>query len=184
MRLTKAIKQQIINKIKEETITPRVEAWRERLAGACQDAADRLHDKKTLEWLQNAPPGGKSMLVTMGKVMPVMSDGQRISDPFRPGLSNWVSLERPVYNPGDMQHSYDLKVRNGIVLQEEINGIADEWAEVVPTIRAALNACNTVKQLNENYPDLFGYMPMKAEEPKKTLIVTNDKVKTVIDGLK
>lgn len=182
-RLTNAMREQVVDAFYRETITPRREAFEKKLTAACQKAADGLHPPKVKKWLDDMPKEAGNIISTLGSVLPCRDDGTNLRDIFKEG-SLWqtqfrISLPKPVYCPAGMQHSKDLVLPNGQALADELQSIYDDWRFLKSTLREALYACTTVKQLKEKYPVIAEKLPA-VEKQTKALAITQDAVAEAI----
>lgn len=174
-RLTNDMREDVLDKLKAETIGPRYDALRKELAAACQEAADRWHPPAVRKWLEAMPKAAKELIAIVGTVEPYVGKQNRLEDPFDEAYHLKISLPRPVFARDGRGWDTYVHLDNGANFQTRLEALHADWEQLRITASAALWGCNTVKQLQERFPDLAAKLP-KPEPKTKALTITPEKV--------
>jgi hypothetical protein len=186
MKLTKAIRQNMQSAILTKKFSPKIEKIRKRLSTIAQQTADNFYPKKIKDWIDAAPMGGLHSTTQI-----FLADGEDIFDHivFSPNAKNswskyYVALTKPikVLANDQYQEEFQVSAKNAKALKaitKELDAIAKDREATSEVLASALWACNTRKQLAEQYPELVSYLP-KIEKQTKALAVTSDAVKKIL----
>jgi len=189
MRLTKTIRNQTLDNLQKQIFQPKRQKLLDRYEAILQKVADSQYPAKVREWMASMPKeaqgafknldtahlrikNSEGRYTTVGHEIlregsPVKAywRGNRIGRPtprlFQDYSCNNLDLDK---SPAGLKAA--LKAMHTLVEQE---------LATRQTVMAALGACNTVKQLQENYPDLLKFLP-EPEVVTNLPAVTNDKV--------
>lgn len=187
MRLSNEIRNEVLQAAEEKLIVPRVEKLKEELAMIAQQIADNYYPPKTREWIEAAPDGG---VYTRGSVY-LSINGDTVKHVLfdqtgrRTPRSISISLKRPMaILAKDHYELSELELKGNHLKQakqiiKNLDALEKEREKQQSILRTALWACNTRKQLVDNYPDLVPYLPQMIQQTK-ALTVTNDQIKKVL----
>lgn len=185
MRLTIEIRTEVIETVLKKKINPKVEAAKNQLITITQQAADNRYPKKIRDWLAAAPKGGVSTRATfklkIGDELikhPLLNNGSH--RPFS------ISIKRAVPVTFEDAHDYALNLtpaqaKKARAVLEKLDRIQAEKAELIKTLKGALYACSTRKQLETTYPELAKYLP-KPKQQTQSLVVTREQVTAALEN--
>jgi len=185
MRLTKEIRNEVLDLAKTKIIKPKIDIIKKEIKEMAQIMADNFYPKKIQEWIDASPKGGlfqkSTFEIKMGegslehKLLNSVIYGR--SRPYDVSIKSIKVLNQDEYNEKLNPSKKQLKRLNEII--KLLNDIQEEKTVLHNTLVSALWGCNTRKQLIENYPDLEKYLPAPTKQ-SKVLTITNEDVKKVL----
>lgn len=194
MRLTNEMRDEALNTVWWEKLEPRVAAIREKLKTIARAVADRRYPDDVKAWMKQGPVGafhakGTFKLLLNDDVTVKHRLLQRGSGPpdYSVNYHTGARIEIPTIKVlAADEHLYELKL-NGREsyhvrrMLKTLDKLDTEWVAVKRTVAAALAACNSLKQVEEHYPDLLKYLPKtRAPAVTKALAITNNDVKEAL----
>ena len=184
MRLTKQIREDALSQVLTKKIKPQIDACKSQLTTLAKNAAYARYPKKVREWLAAAPEGGVSTRIMFCLRHP---NGSLVDHELLEGSR----YTRRRFSIGESIPVIAADAHNDELLltpaQEDrarkiltkMDSILKEKEEIVSTLKQALGACSTVKQLHDRYPELVKYLP-QIETQGTAIAITNDDVKRVL----
>jgi hypothetical protein len=192
------MRKEALNNVLAATINKRHKALLQQASAFVRKALLNTISKEVQEWLDSAPEGCRVDMV--GSLSIYMKpdpsrNEHRWDDPVAKQRAELVTDRYyssvtqisiiPVKIPPNYSHGYSVTLESKEELQawaalaKKFDKLAEDTKKVWTTVKAALEACTTVKQVEERYPDLVQYLPETAPRTK-ALAVTNVAVVRVL----
>ena len=194
MRLTKAIKQEIIDNIAFEEINPRKKKLEADIREQVQQAVNgffEAYPDNVKKWLLDAPKGCAS---TCNATSVVVHDNNDNGDEYIAFAVRHQNTERhyqsekrytleksipilysDINKAGTIYIHADSKIGKALMTLKEVKeSIEKDELSMTNTINSALNSCNTIAQLKKHYPDLNKYIPLPEPSTKPLAILSAD----------
>lgn len=165
MRLTKDMRQNIIDSIVAKAVNKKQDALIEEYRLILQQIADSKYPKEVKDWMDKAPKSIRNEAFnTTSSASLYYSDGSSVPVPFITNNHRGCSLKTPIKVLASDANSYkfiatkklDSKIK---VVVKKMNQLVEKRDHTRSTIRQAVYSCNTRKQLIELYPDLEEFVP-------------------------
>ena len=186
-RLTKAVKQLIVNAVVDKTIPHKYGPTVEAIHIEVRNYINNLYPKEIQAWIDKSPKGG---LQQRSKFQVYLTDwGDVYHKYFKPESRYRYYFTVPAKALLDKDRSENLlipkkhksyKVIRNLI--KELGKVEKQEEKLRETVWSALNACTTVKKLNTNYPDLVPFIPKSVNQANTALMVTNDQIAKVINS--
>lgn len=184
MRLTKEMREFVISRIVRKSTDGEIQRVRDDLQKIGRAAAEHVYGPKIRAWMEKAPEGA---LLHHNQVHLHDWQGNSLQHPAIGGRQYRgiaVTLEKPAPRLHKDAYDYTLKLGAGdtkkvSALFKRADAIEKARKDIRATVSGALYACNTVKQLQDTYPELVKYLP-EAERETKDLTVTRAQLKKVL----
>ncbi|MGD2065640.1 MAG: Nmad5 family putative nucleotide modification protein [Candidatus Bathyarchaeota archaeon] len=188
MRLTNAIRDEVLSNVIKEKIDPKVEAIKDRVTQIAIRTVNSQYPESVKEWIAKAPEGGLSTrsaitLITADEIkfkhQLLLGDYpiQRFTNTYRISVPSHKVLAQDQYTTQLQASKRDSAKLNKML--KDLDALQKTSDAIKTTVCAALRAVTTVKQLSDNYPDLVRYMP-KPEPAAKPITITNDRVAEIL----
>lgn len=183
MRLTNAIRKEILDSVVSRIITPQVDKEIESLQQVAQATADSFYPKNIKAWIDGGP---KDALLNRGSIYLRLSDksGYFVHSLINDGRRNCFSLSKSfkVLNKDQYERVFTVTKNQQAKFKKiisKLDAIKEQKEKIKKTLTTALYSCNTRKQLEDNYPDLAKYLPEIAVTGM-AMTVTNEAVKKIL----
>ena len=194
-KLTKAIKQEIIDNIVFEKINPRKKKLEADIREQVQQAVNgffEAYPDNVKKWLLDAPKGCASTCNATSVVVLGDNDGRdsgctvfAVRHEDKQGLyqhEERYNLEKSIpildsdFRRGSrIEINVDSKIGKALMTLKEVKeSIEKDELSMTNTINSALNSCNTIVQLKKHYPDLNKYVPLPEPSTKPLAILSDD----------
>ena len=194
-RLTKAIKQEIIDNIVFEKINPRKKKLEADIREQVQQALNgffEAYPDNVKKWLLDAPEGCALTCNTTSVVVLGDNNGRdsgctvfevRHEDKHglyqhekRYNLEKFIPiLDRDFSRVSRIQINADSKIGKTLMVLKKIKeSIEKDESSMTNTINSALDSCDTIVQLKKYYPDLNKYVPLPEPSTKPLAILNAD----------
>ena len=193
MKLTKAIREKMLDQALQNCIEAKLKKVKDRLSEIAQDVAINQYSSKVRKWMDEGP---SEAFHTVSWVR-IRIVGEKREN----GTATARDFGHPLLgSPGYSRTNLDLKTPVKVFPNQQYNSTVEcpkkylkELNKIMSTLGAleakkkaakevlqgALWSVNTEKQLRERYPDLVKFLP-RPEVGGKAVTITNDNVKAAL----
>ena len=189
MRLTKKIREEVVQSVVDEKINKKVEAVRTTLTDLANDLVKEIYSSKERAFIASAKSGWLDevsqayLRVSEGhtfrhKMLETGRLGIHVMRPFRlvPAVKRLARDRHRAIYLAPKTASQKAILKNA---KATLDVLQEKEKTLLSIITPAVLSCTTDKNLKENYPDLVKYLP-KAKPVSKAMVVTAEEVAKVL----
>ena len=195
IRLTNKMRDEALSNLRLRKIQPKIDAVLATVTEIARTITLTFYPPEVQKWIDDAPkdglPSRTNFRLEWKEKRKDMCDNVRIfkHELFRAhgDKRSWLSskslvLKKPVkmLALGVASTNLDLtddpdNLKKVLAAIDDLDKIQELQCQTRETVRTALYSCNTIKQLEENYPELLEFLP-NYQPPVKAMMIPNDQV--------
>lgn len=180
MRINKKDKKTALDNFLKNNFKPKLDTQIEKLKELKQEAADNYYDEKTQTWIDAAPEG----FLFARNGIDLLLNGSRWSHRLIRNIHPRIRMKRVGVNEyynGFTKELTTAQQKRLISIEKELNKLEKLKETMTRTVESALASCNTLKQLQEHFPDLVPYLPKPSTGTGTQIAISNNDIKELME---